>query len=123
MMNLKDARRHLPPSPATPKEKLKQPRGGVKYQARKKDEFEKELEEQLSLDKDMHPEAGSTASESVKLSSNVFCFAALAEKEKERFTQRRDKMEKNEHKLVLNVTDNQAARPLKALLKKSNDNL
>ena len=30
----------------------------------------------------MHPAAGSTASEGVPTSNNVFCFAALAEKEK-----------------------------------------
>ena len=40
------------------------------------------MEEKSLLDKDMHPEAGSTASEGVRLSSNVFCFVVLAEKEK-----------------------------------------
>ena len=62
---------------------MKKRRGGVRNtRQEKKDEFEKESEEQLLLDKDMHPAAGSTASENVILSSNVFCFAALAEKEK-----------------------------------------
>ena len=84
MMILKDIRRHLPPSPATPKGRMKRPRGGITSTRReKKDEFEKALEEQLLVDKDMHPEAGRTASEGVKLSSNVFCFAALTEKEKQ----------------------------------------
>ena len=100
----------------------------------------------------------------MKLSSNVFCFAALAEKEKitiytdttvalpvlsldghqyyvvacdydnnfieaqevsdlkgekivETVQKIFDKMEKNGHKPMLNVTDNQAARSLKAFLK------
>ena len=62
MMNLKDIRPHLPSSPATQKGRIKQPRGGIRSTRReKKDEFEKEVEEQLLLDEDMHPEAGSTA--------------------------------------------------------------
>ena len=83
MMNLKDIRRHLPPSPATPKGRMERPRGGIRSTRQKrKDEFEKELEEQLLLDKDMHPTTGSTALEGVILSSNVICSAALADKEK-----------------------------------------
>ena len=55
MMNVKDIRRHLPPSPATPKGRMKKPRGGIRSTRRdKKDEFERELEEQLKLDNDMH---------------------------------------------------------------------
>ena len=62
---------------------MKKPRGGIRSTRREhKDEFEKELEEQLILDKDMHPTAGSTTSEGVPTNNNVFCFAALAEKEK-----------------------------------------
>ena len=30
MMNTKDIRRHLPPSPATPKGRMKRPRGGIR---------------------------------------------------------------------------------------------
>ena len=64
MMNLKDIKRHLPPSPATSEGRMKRPRGGVRStRQKKKDEFEKELEEQQLLDKGMHPAAGSTASE------------------------------------------------------------
>ena len=48
----------------------------------KKDEFEKDLEEQLKLDEDMHPTDASTASEGVITNNNIFCFAALAGKEK-----------------------------------------
>ena len=48
----------------------------------RKDEFEKELEEQLILDEDMHPTAGSTTSEGVPTNNNVICFAALTEKGK-----------------------------------------
>merc|ERR1711966_522789 len=67
MMNTKDIRRHLPPSPATPKGRMKRPRGGIRSTQREnKDEFEKELEEQLILDEDMHPAAGRTASEGVQ---------------------------------------------------------
>ena len=83
MMNVKDIRRHLPPPPATPKGRMKKPRGGIRRLRReKKDELEKELEEQIKLDKDMHPEAGSAASEGVPMNNNVFCFASLAEKGK-----------------------------------------
>ena len=82
MMNLKDIRRHLPPSPATPKGRMKRPRGGIRSTRQKrKDEFEKKLEEQLLVDEDMHPAAGSTASEGVILSNNMFCFATLTEQE------------------------------------------
>ena len=82
-MNTKDIRKHLPPSPATPKGRMKRPRGGIRSTQREnKDEFEKELEEQLILDKDMHPAAGSTTSEGLPTNDNVFCFAALSEKEK-----------------------------------------
>ena len=56
MMNLKDIRQHLPPSPATPKRQMKRPRGGIRStRLEKKDEFKKELEEQILLYKDMHP--------------------------------------------------------------------
>ena len=78
MMNIKDIRRHLPPSPATPKGRMKKPRGGIRSTRRQnKDELEKELEEQLILDEDMHPAAGCTASGGVTTNNNVFCFAAL----------------------------------------------
>ena len=81
MMNIKDIRRHLPPSPATPKGRMKRPRGGIRSTRRQnKDEFEKELEEQLKLDEDIHPANASTASEGVRTDNNMFCFAALAEK-------------------------------------------
>ena len=64
MMNVKDIRRHLPPPPATPKGRIKKPRGSIRSTRReKKDEFEKELEEQIKLDEDMHPAVGSTSSE------------------------------------------------------------
>ena len=80
MMNIKDIRRHLPTLLATPKGRTKKPRGGIRStRQEEKDEFEKELEEQIRLDKDVHPEAGSTASEGVPSNNNVFCFAALAE--------------------------------------------
>ena len=36
----------------------------------------------MILGEDMHPASGSTASEGVPTSNNVFCFAALAEREK-----------------------------------------
>ena len=51
----------------------------------RKDEFEKELEEQLILDEDMHPTAGSTTSEGVPTNNNVFCFAGLTKKKKEQY--------------------------------------
>ena len=61
--NLNDISRHLPPPLATPKGRMKRPRGGIRSTRReKKDELEKELEEQLLLDEDMHPAAGSMAS-------------------------------------------------------------
>ena len=83
MMNVKDIRRHLPPSPATPKGRMKRPRGGIRSTRKKnKTEFEMEWEEQKRIDEDMHPTNGSTASEGVNKINNVFCFAALAEKEK-----------------------------------------
>ena len=45
MMNVKDIRRHLPPSPATPGGRMKKPSGGIRSTRRQnKDEFEKELE-------------------------------------------------------------------------------
>ena len=82
-MNTKDIHRHLPPSPPTPKGRMKNPRGGIRSARRgRKDEFEKELEEQLLLDKDMHPPAGSTTSEDVPTNNKMFCYAALTEKEK-----------------------------------------
>ena len=82
-MNVKDIWRHLPLSPATPKRRTKKPRGCIRStQREKKDEIEKELEEQIKLDEDMHPEAGSTASEDVPMNNNVFYFAALAGKRK-----------------------------------------
>ena len=82
MMNVKDIRRHLPPSPATPKGRMKRPRGGIRSTRREnKTEFEMELEEQTIMDDGMHPTNGSTASEGVNMVNNVFCFAALAEKE------------------------------------------
>ena len=41
MMNVKDIRRHLLPSPATPKGRMKRPRGGIRSTRRQnKDEFE-----------------------------------------------------------------------------------
>ena len=62
---------------------MKKPRGGIRSTRRQnKDEFEKELEEQLKLDEDMHPTNASTVSEGVRTDSNIFCFAALAEKGK-----------------------------------------
>ena len=83
MMNVKYIHRHLPPPPATPTGRMKKPRGGIRStQREKKDEFEKELEEQIKLDEDMHPAEESTASEGVPTHNNVFCFAALTEKEK-----------------------------------------
>ena len=83
MMNVKYIHRHLPPPPATPTGRMKKPRGGIRStQREKKDEFEKELEEQIKLDEDMHPATGSTASEGVPMNNNMFCFAALAETEK-----------------------------------------
>ena len=55
MMNVKDIRRHLPPLPATPKGRIKRPRGGIRSTRREnKDEFEKELEEQLTLSRRRH---------------------------------------------------------------------
>ena len=36
----------------------------------------------MILDEDMHPTTGSVASEGVPTNANVFCFEALAEKEK-----------------------------------------
>ena len=117
------------------------------------------------LDKDMHPAKRSTASEGAPTNTtNVFCFAALAEKEKgtvytdatgalpvlsldghqyyivtydydNNFTKEKevsdlkdetivetvqktfDKMKAHGHRPLLNVTDNQAAQPLKAFLK------
>ena len=85
MMNIKDIRRQLPPSPATPKGRMKRPRGGIKSTRRQnKDEFEKELEEQLKLEEDMHPTDANATSEGVTTDNNIFCFAALAEKEKGR---------------------------------------
>ena len=118
----------------------------------------------MILDEDMHPAAGSTASEGVPTNNNVFCFAALAEKEKgtiytdatdalpvlsldghqyyivaydydDNFIEAKevsdlkdetivqtvqkifDRMEAHGHRLLLNMTDNQAAQPLKAFLK------
>ena len=118
----------------------------------------------MKLDKDMHPTDASTASEGVITNNNIFCFAALAEKEKgtvytdatgalpvlsldghkyyvvtydydNNFIEAKevsdlkdetivetvqkifDKMEAHGHRPKLNVTDNQAARPLKAFLK------
>ena len=151
--------------PATPKGRTKKPRGGTRStRQEKKDEFEKELEKQMKLDEDMHPAAGSTASEGAPTNKNVFCFAALAEKEKgtvytdatgvlpvmplgghqyyivaydydNNFIETKevsdlkdetivetvqkifDEMEENDHRPLLNVTDNQAAQPLKAFLK------
>ena len=84
MMNVKDIRRHLPSSPATPKDRTRKPRGGIRStRQEKKDEFEKELEQQIKLDEDMHPVAGRTASEGVPTNNNVLlCFTALAEKGK-----------------------------------------
>ena len=125
--------------------------------------------EQLIFDKDMNPTAESTISKGVPTNNNVFCFAALAEKEKEMaytdatgalpvlFLDRQkyyivaydydnnfieakevsdlkdetivetvqkifDKMEAYCHRPLLNVTDNQAAQPLKAFLKTKNVN-
>ena len=90
MMNTKDIRRYLPPSLVTPKGRMKRPKGGIRSTRREnKDEFEKELEEQLILDEDMHPATGSMASKGVPTNNNMFCFAALAEKEKERYIQTR----------------------------------
>ena len=88
MMTVKDIRRHLPPSPATPKGRMKRPRGGIRSTRRQnKDEFEKELEEQLKLEEDMHPTDANATSEGVTTDNNIFCFAALAEKdEKEQYT-------------------------------------
>ena len=166
MMNTKDIRKHLPPSPATPKGRMKRPRGGIRSTRReRKDEFEKELEEQLVLDKGMHPPAGSTTSEGVPTNNNEFCFVVLTEKGKgtlymddatcalpvmslnghqyyivaydygNNFIEAKevsdlkdetiveavqkifDKMEAHGHRLLLNVTDNQAAQPLKTFLK------
>ena len=86
-MNLKDIKHHLPHSPATSIGRMKRPRGGIRSTRReKKDEFEKEVKEQLMLDKDMHPAAGSTVSKGVIMSSNVFCFATLAEKRRTVYT-------------------------------------
>ena len=83
MMNVKDICKHLPPSPVTSKGRMKKPRSGARSTRReKKYEFEKELEEQIKLDENMHPATGSTASEGVPMNNNMFCFAALAETEK-----------------------------------------
>ena len=89
-MNIKDIRKHLPPSPATPNGRMKKTRGGIRStRQERKYEFEKELEEQLILDEDMHPAAGSAASEGVPTNNNVFYFAALAEKKKEQYIRTR----------------------------------
>ena len=163
-MNLKDIRRHLPPSPATPKGRMKKPKGGIR--STRKDELKraaKEAKEALEMDEDMHPKHKDKTSEGEKV-NNIFCFAALAEKESGTvYTDATgalpvmsvdgqqyyvvvydydtnyidavavedlkdetivatiqkcfEQMEENGLNPRLNITDNQAVRPLKAFLK------
>ena len=77
-MNLKDIRRHFPPSPATPKGRTKKPKGGIR--STRKDELKKAAKEAMEMDEDMHPKREAKTSEGEKI-NNIFCFAALAEKE------------------------------------------
>ena len=156
-MNVKDLRKHLPPSPATPKGRMKKPRAGIRS-TRKEDELVEQYEE------DMHPKDGVSCSDDVEIANNIFCFAALADKEKgtvytdatgalpvmslegnqyylvvydydnnyidavpvsdlkdttivETIKDIFEKMEEKGHRPRFNVTDNQAARPLKTYLK------
>ena len=64
-MNLKDIRRHLPPSPATPKGRTKKPRAGISSTT-KNDELVKNIEE------DMHPKDGVSCSEEFEITNNIF---------------------------------------------------
>ena len=49
---------------------------------RRRNSLKKSWKNKSGWIEDMQPEAGSTASEGVPANNNVFCFAALAEKEK-----------------------------------------
>ena len=83
-MNIKDICRYLAPSPATAKGRMKKPKAGIRSTRNSKSEIVKEEEEYAE---DMHPTDGSTSSEGViEKENNMFCFAALADKEKEQST-------------------------------------
>ena len=159
-MNLKDIRRHLPTSLATRKGRMKKPREGIRS-TRKNSELVNKTQDNMQ---DMHPTDGVSCSDNVQITNNIFCFAALADKEKGKVytdatgalpiisLKRKqyyivaydynnnyinavpvsdlkdativdtiktifETMEEKGHRPCFNVTDNQAAKPLKAYLK------
>ena len=79
-MNVKDIRRYLAPSPATAKGRMKKPKAGIRSTCNKKSE---NVNEEAEYTEDMHPTDGNTTSEGVvENKNNMFCFAAIADKEK-----------------------------------------
>ena len=75
-MNVKDIRKHLAPSPATAKGRMKKPKQGIR--STRKNQCEEVMDAE-----DMHPTNRSKTSEGGgEHEANFFCFAALADKEK-----------------------------------------
>ena len=69
-MNLKDIRRHLSPLLATPKGRMKRPRGQIR--GTRKSGHEAEAEEAIAFEEDMHPRGENTTSQGVNVVGNVF---------------------------------------------------
>ena len=64
-MNLKDLRKHLPPSPATPKGRMKKPKAGIRSTTKDNELVEK-------IEEDMHPQDGVSCLDRVEISNNIF---------------------------------------------------
>ena len=89
-MTVKHVKKYLAPSPATPKGRMKRPRAGFRSTTKKKEQHEKVREEPVIEDKPAReinfniPTQGHVIPDASdnNLVINVFCFAALADKNK-----------------------------------------